>query len=35
VKQAIDHHRGSIAVRETEGGGATFEVRFPSDRLTI
>lgn len=29
VKQAIDHHRGSITVRETEGGGATFEVRFP------
>ncbi|HKP28400.1 MAG TPA: HAMP domain-containing sensor histidine kinase, partial [Gemmatimonadales bacterium] len=35
VKQAIDHHRGSIAVRETEGGGATFEVRFPSDGLTV
>ena len=35
VKQAIDHHRGSIMVRETEGGGATFEVRFPADRPTV
>ncbi|HEX9893720.1 MAG TPA: HAMP domain-containing sensor histidine kinase [Gemmatimonadales bacterium] len=29
VKQAIDHHRGSITVHETPGGGATFEVKFP------
>ena len=29
VKQAIDHHRGTISARETDGGGATFEVRFP------
>ncbi len=28
VKQAVDHHRGVITVRETPGGGATFEVRF-------
>ena len=29
VKQAVDLHRGAITVRETPGGGATFEVRFP------
>jgi signal transduction histidine kinase len=29
VKQAVDLHRGSITARETPGGGATFEVRFP------
>jgi signal transduction histidine kinase len=28
VKQAIDHHRGSISVEETPGGGATFVVRL-------
>lgn len=29
VKQAIDQHRGLISVRETPGGGATFDLRFP------
>lgn len=29
VKQAIDHHRGTIIVHDTPGGGATFEVRIP------
>jgi two-component system nitrogen regulation sensor histidine kinase NtrY len=29
VKQAVDLHRGVISVRDTPGGGATFEVRFP------
>jgi signal transduction histidine kinase len=28
VKQAIDHHRGTISVEETPGGGATFVVRL-------
>ena len=30
VKQAVDHHRGTITVAETPGGGATFEVKFPA-----
>jgi signal transduction histidine kinase len=30
VKQAVDHHRGTITVSETPGGGATFEVQFPA-----
>ena len=30
VKQAVDHHRGTITVSETPGGGATFEVKFPA-----
>ena len=29
VKQAVDLHRGAITVKETPGGGATFDVRFP------
>ena len=29
VKHAVDQHRGVISVRDTPGGGATFEVRFP------
>lgn len=29
VRQAVEFHGGSIAVRETPGGGATFEVRLP------
>jgi signal transduction histidine kinase len=29
VKQAVEFHRGTIGVRETPGGGATFEVRLP------
>lgn len=31
VKQSIDLHRGTIEVRETPGGGATFIVQFPPD----
>ena len=31
VKQAIDHHRGSISVEETPGGGATFVVRLRAE----
>jgi signal transduction histidine kinase len=29
VKQAVDLHRGTVEVFETEGGGATFLVRLP------
>jgi signal transduction histidine kinase len=29
VKQAVDHHRGTIRVVDTPGGGATFQVSFP------
>jgi signal transduction histidine kinase len=30
VKQVIDHHHGNIVLRETPGGGATFEIRLPA-----
>lgn len=30
VKTLIDLHKGSVAVRDREGGGAKFEVRLPS-----
>lgn len=30
VKQAVDLHRGTIALRETPGGGATFDLRLPA-----
>lgn len=29
VRQAVEMHRGTVGVWETEGGGATFEVRLP------
>jgi signal transduction histidine kinase len=31
VKQAVDFHRGTIEVRETPAGGATFALWFPLD----
>ncbi|MEP6591669.1 MAG: ATP-binding protein, partial [Gemmatimonadota bacterium] len=30
VRQTIEQHRGTIAVADTPGGGATFLVRFPA-----
>jgi signal transduction histidine kinase len=30
VKQVVDHHHGNIVLRETPGGGATFEIRLPA-----
>jgi signal transduction histidine kinase len=30
VRQTIEQHRGTIAVSDTPGGGATFVVRFPA-----
>lgn len=30
VKQAVDLHRGTITLRDTPGGGATFEIRLPA-----
>ena len=30
VKQVVDHHHGTIVLRETPGGGATFELRLPA-----
>ena len=30
VKQAVDLHHGTIALRETPGGGATFDLRLPA-----
>jgi signal transduction histidine kinase len=30
VRQTVDAHHGTIAVAETEGGGATFTLVFPA-----
>ena len=30
VKQIAEHHRGSVACREREGGGCVFEVKLPA-----